>query len=134
MCSGKITGALGTAAGILAPVATIATLGTVKIGKAVVKGAVSLLSGGTPTADKMLEGVVEAPKPEIDTTKSIYKQDVTAKAVAAAQVKEQKAIKARKGTGATILTNPLGIEKNATILKPTLGVVSDENKKTLLGA
>lgn len=69
--------------------------------------------------------------PEVDTTKSILKQDVTAKAVAAAQVSEAKKIKARKGTGATILTNPMGITKAATVTKPTLGLSNTEGKNLL---
>ena len=123
MCSGK---ALGV---IAAPV----TLGASIVGGAIVKKVGGLLSGGSSEQPEAAATVVEE-TPTVDTTKSVYEQDVTAKAVAAAQTKEINAIKSRKGTGATVLTNPLGIKKAATVMKPTLGTsVSDEQKSNLLG-
>lgn len=126
MCSGKVLSVVAAPVTGAALVASKAVKGTASV-------IGSLVGGNQQQQTQAAAAPVEETK-SIDTTKDIYKQDVTAKAVAAAQTTEAKRIKSRKGTGATIMTNPLGIQKAATVLKPTLGTSqSDEQKSNLLG-
>lgn len=123
MCSGKVLSV------VAAPVTSVASL----VASKAIGGATSILGALVNSSQQQTQAAAAQTK-SIDTTKDVYKQDVTAKAIAAAQNKEAKAIKSRKGTGATIMTNPLGIQKAATVLKPTLGTSqSDEQKANLLG-
>lgn len=121
-------GSIGSAFKDVAKVAALPIIAPTMLAVRGIKSVAGLLTPGGQEQTLTAEAPVT---PEIDTTKSVYQQDVTAKAVASAQVKEAQRIKTRRGTGATILTNPMGITKAATVMKPTLGLSNPEDKNLL---